>query len=74
MFKAVIESPVSGKGVKGIIFYIPSPVTRFPELTTRKLGEREGGRPPPMMFFDVFEPLFGDAPSPRDRLMGMEHP
>jgi len=58
MFKAVIESPMSGERVKGIIFHIPSAVSGLPELTARKLGDRETGCPPPVMFFDIFEPCF----------------
>jgi hypothetical protein len=73
MFKAVIESPVGGERVKGIIFHIPSVVTRLPELTTGELRQTESGCLPPVMFFNVFEPFLGDAPSSRDRFMGMEH-
>ncbi len=73
MFKAVIERPVSGECIKGIIFYIPPAMTRLPELTAGKLREGESGRPPPVMLFHLFEPLLGDASSSGDRFMGMEH-
>jgi len=73
MFKAMIQSPMSGERVEEVIFNIPSTMACLPEVTARKLRKRESGCPPPVMFFNVFEPLFGNASSPRDSLMGMEH-
>jgi hypothetical protein len=73
MFKAMIQSPMGGERVEEVIFNIPSTMACLPELTDRKLRKRESGCPPPVMFFNVFEPLFGDASPPRDSLMGMRN-
>ena len=72
MFKAMIESPMGGEGIEEVIFNIPSAIAYFPKLTTRELRKREGGRPPPMMIFDGFDPLLADTLSFIEGLIGME--
>ena len=64
MFKAMIQSPMGGEGVEEVIFNIPSTMACFPKLTAGELRKKEGGLPPPVMFFNVSEPFFGDASSP----------
>ena len=61
MFKAVVHRPMSGEGVKEVIFNVPPLVPDLAELTTWELGKRERGGPPPTMIFDRFDPFLADA-------------
>jgi hypothetical protein len=73
MFKAMIKSPMGGECIEEVIFNIPSKMAYFPKLTTGKLRKRKGGRPPPMMIFDGFDPFLSDTLSFGSGLKGMEY-
>jgi hypothetical protein len=73
MFKARIQSPMSGERVEEVIFNVPSTMACFPKLTTGELRKREGGCSPSMMIFDGFDPFLADPFSFGDGLIGMEH-
>jgi hypothetical protein len=73
MFKAMIQSPMGGERVEEVIFNVPSTMAYFPKLTAGELRKREGGRPPPMMLFDGFDPFLADTLSLGDGLIGVEH-
>ena len=60
MFKAVVHRPMSGEGVKEVIFNVPPLVPDLAELTTWELGKRERGGPPPTMIFERFDPFLAD--------------